>query len=149
MSTVSVIIPAYNQAHYLSAAVHSVLTQTHDQLEVIVVDDGSTDRTRDVVERISDPRVRYVHQQNAGLSAARNTGIRHARGDFLSYLDSDDLFLPDKLRVLLGAFDQNPALGFAAGQSILIDEAGQLLGEVFDKGLPEDTSDLLLHSRLF
>ena len=91
---VSVVIPAYNYARYLPEAIRSVLAQTHSDLECIVVDDGSTDNTREVVSAIEDPRVRYVHQANAGLSSARNTGIREAEHPFVGFLDADDRWLP-------------------------------------------------------
>ncbi len=148
MPVISVIVPAYNQSRYLGAAIGSALAQTYADLEVIVVDDGSTDKTREVALGFVDSRVRYVFQENQGLSAARNTGIRHATGKFLTFLDSDDLFLPEKLSVLLGAFEKNQALGFVAGQAVLIDEQGRELGEIFDKGIPEDTSELLLGNPL-
>ena len=76
MPLVSVIIPAYNQGHFLAEAVESVLAQTYQELEVIVVDDGSTDNTADVAHSFTDARVRYVYKQNGGLSSARNEGIR-------------------------------------------------------------------------
>ena len=119
---VSIIVPAYNQSHYLEAAVQSALAQTYADVEVIVVDDGSTDDTRAVAQRLTDSRVRYVYQENRGLPAARNTGIRHARGSLLSFLDSDDLFLPDKVRLLLAAMEADPSLGLVAGQAVVIDE---------------------------
>ena len=148
MPTVSVIIPAYNQGHYLGKAIRSVLTQTFADFEIIVVDDGSTDNTRQVARSFSDSRMRYIHQQNAGLSAARNTGIRHATGAFLTYLDSDDLFLPEKLAILLAKFNAEPELGFVAGQAVLIDENDRRIGEIFDKRLPEDSAQLLLGNPL-
>ncbi len=148
MPTVSVIIPAYNQGHYLGKAIQSVLNQTFADFEIIVVDDGSTDDTRQVAAGFLDPRVRYVYQDNAGLSAARNTGIRHAKGAFLSFLDSDDLFLPEKLALLLAKFDAEPELGFVAGQAILIDENDHRIGEIFDKRLPKDSTQLLLGNPL-
>ena len=114
----------------------------------MVVDDGSTDDTARVASSFADARVRYVFQDNRGLSAARNTGIRHARGSFLTFLDSDDLFLPEKLSLLLGRFEKDAALGFVAGQAVLIDEHGRPIGEIFDRGLPEDTSALLLGNPL-
>ena len=148
MPTVSVIIPAYNQSRYLGQAIRSVLAQTYASFEIIVVDDGSTDDTRQVATGFADARVRYVHQLNRGLSAARNTGIRHARGELLTFLDSDDLFLEHKLATLVGALEKNPALGLVAGGAILIDEHGELVGEVFDEGLPANLSDLLLGNPL-
>ena len=148
MPTVSAIIPAYNQGHYLGKAIQSVLDQTFADFEIIVVDDGSTDDTRAVARSFADPRVRYVYQQNAGLSAARNTGIRYAEGSFLTFLDSDDLFLPEKLAILLAKFAAEPELGFCAGQAILIDENDHRIGEIFDKRLPADSVQLLLGNPL-
>lgn len=145
---VSIIIPAYNQAGYLGAAIQSALGQSYGDVEVIVVDDGSTDNTREVVEQIDDPRLRYVYQENQGLSAARNSGIRHARGAYLSYLDSDDLFLPDKLTLLLAVMDEPSEVGLVAGQAIPIDEDGSQAGALFDRPLPEDSRELLLHNPL-
>jgi len=146
--TVSVVIPAYNQSQYLAAAIRSALAQTYEDIEVLVVDDGSTDDTRRVATSFDDSRVRYIYQNNAGLAAARNTGIRHARGSVLTFLDSDDLFLPEKLALLCGTLDANPRLGMVAGQAILIDELGEPLGEVFERGFPSEISDLLLGNPL-
>jgi glycosyltransferase involved in cell wall biosynthesis len=87
---VSVVIPAYNYAHFLPEAIASVLAQTGAELELILVDDGSTDNTPEVCARYTDPRVRTVRQANAGLSAARNTGIREARLPYVAFLDADD-----------------------------------------------------------
>jgi len=148
MPTVSIIVPAYNQCRYLGDAIRSALAQTHADHEVMVVDDGSTDDTAVVCRSFTDSRVRYVWQENRGLSAARNTGIREARGDFLSFLDSDDLFLPEKLELLLGAFERDPGLGLVAGQAVLIDRHGQRIGEVFDRPLPDEPTDLLLGNPL-
>jgi len=147
-ATVSVIIPAYNQSRYLGQAIRSALAQTYASLEIIVVDDGSTDDTREVANSFTDARVRYVHQANRGLSAARNTGIRHARGELLTFLDSDDLFLETKLETLVGAFEKNPALGFVAGGAILIDERGEPVGEVFEERIPANITDLILGNPL-
>jgi glycosyltransferase involved in cell wall biosynthesis len=98
---VSVVVPAFNYARYVGEAVESVLGQTWGGFEVIVVDDGSTDGTRQVVEAIGDERVRYVYQRNAGLPAARNTGIRMARHEVVGFLDADDLWWPEFLEVAL------------------------------------------------
>lgn len=105
-SSVSVVIPAYNYAHFLSTAVDSVLAQTLSPAEVIVVDDGSTDGTAEVCARYTDPRVRYVHQANAGLSAARNTGLREARSAFVAFLDADDRWEPGLLATVMDQFNQ-------------------------------------------
>lgn len=148
MLTVSVIIPAYNQGHFLAEAVNSVLAQTYPHVEVIVVDDGSTDDTAVVARSFTDPRVRYVYKQNGGLSSARNEGLRHAQGQYISYLDSDDCFLPEKLAMLVGEMDAHSAVGFVAGQAIPVDEHGRHVGKKFDTPLPTDTKQLLLGNPL-
>ncbi len=145
---VSVIIPAYNQAGYLGQAIRSVLEQTYHDVEVIVVDDGSTDSTRQVAQGFTDTRLRYVYQENAGLSAARNTGILHARGRYVSYLDSDDFFLPHKLDVLTDTLEREPTLGMAAGQAVPVDDTGTPVGRVFDRPLPEIPANWLLGNPL-
>jgi glycosyltransferase involved in cell wall biosynthesis len=138
---VSVVIPAYNYAHYLPVAIHSVLSQDHRALECIVVDDGSTDATHEVVAAIPDPRLRYVHQQNAGLSAARNTGIREARHDFIALLDADDRWAPSFLARVVPQFSElPPKFGAIASASRRIDEKGEVIaGATFTFG---STSEL-------
>ncbi len=133
MPIVSVIIPAYNQASYLGAAIRSVLEQSHQDFELIVVDDGSTDETASVCGQFDDARIRYLYQDNAGLSAARNTGLHCCQGAYITFLDADDLFLPGKLRLLLDTMEADPSLGLVAGQAIPIDEDGRQIGKVFDQ----------------
>ena len=96
MPAASVIIPAFNCAHYLPAAIESVLEQTFSDLEIIVVDDGSTDETEEAVRPYLD-RIQYIRQENRGLPGARNTGIRASHGEFIALLDADDSWVPDKL----------------------------------------------------
>ena len=129
ITPVSVVIPAYNYARYLPDAIGSVLAQTHRDLECIVVDDGSTDDTRAVVEDIRDERVRYVHKVNGGLSSARNAGIWEARHRFVGFLDADDRWLPDFLGRTLEEFERGDAkLGAVATASYRIDEHGARVG---------------------
>jgi len=97
MTTVSVVIPAYNAQAWISETLESVLTQDFDDFEVIVVDDGSTDDTAAVVANFG--RVQYIHKPNGGAASARNVGIRAARGEYVAFVDADDLWLPDKLRL--------------------------------------------------
>jgi glycosyltransferase involved in cell wall biosynthesis len=148
MELVSVIIPAYNQGHFLAEAVQSVLDQTYSAVEVLVVDDGSTDDTAVVGQSFADARVHYIYQENRGLSGARNTGIRQAQGRYLTFLDSDDYFLPEKISLLMKAFAQNPTWGLVAGQSIPVNEEGQQIAATFDRPVPANAAELLLHNPL-
>jgi glycosyltransferase involved in cell wall biosynthesis len=125
---VSVVIPTYNRAASLPTAVESALRQTHVPLEVLVVDDGSTDDTAEVC-RAFPPPVRYIRQDNGGCAAARNTGIAHARGEFIALLDSDDVWEPTKLEVQLDVHRAHPEIGCSATNSTLIDLAGNSLPE--------------------
>ncbi len=109
---VSVIIPTYNRAALVCEAVDSVLGQTYQDFEILVIDDGSTDGTDAAVATYGD-RVRYVWQENRGMSAARNRGIDLARGEYLALLDSDDLWMPFKLELMVAVLDRFPQAGFA------------------------------------
>jgi len=113
--SVSVIIPVFNCATYLEEAIRSVFNQTVPVGEVIVVDDGSTDHSRDIAAGFA-PRLTCLHQPHAGLAAARNLGVRTARGDFIAHLDADDLWLPHKIERQLRAFAADPELEIVGGQ---------------------------------
>ena len=150
---VTVIIPAYNYARFLPMAIRSVLGQSCPDWELVIVDDGSTDNTAEVVQPFlkSDARVRYVHQKNAGLSAARNTGIRHAHTPFVALLDADDEWEPAFLERGLEAFQRLPAeFGLVATASCLMDAAGQLL-PASDRGTKSEreirAEELILKNR--
>ena len=108
--TVSVVIPTYQRAQLLQESIDSVLAQTYRDFEVIVVDDGSTDGTRDVVAGYRE-RVTYIYQENRGPASARNNGIRAARGKLIAFQDSDDLWLPEKLAQQVPLFEQDPEIG--------------------------------------
>lgn len=109
---VTVVVPAYNRAGFILRTLESVRNQTYRDLEILVVDDASTDDTEGVVAGIPDERVRYVrHQENKGPSAARNTGICRATGEFVAFLDSDDEWVPDKLEMQMRCFSRDPSLG--------------------------------------
>lgn len=123
----SVVIPAYNAARTIRSAVASTLNQTQPVLEVIVVDDGSTDATAEVVAGIEDPRVRLVPRANGGPSAARNTGIAAADGDCVGFLDSDDLWLPMYAERATGALQRSANAGFAYTDAYLFNEESGLV----------------------
>ncbi len=121
MPKVSVVIPTYNYAQYIEEAVDSVLVQTHKDCEIIVVDDGSTDDTRVVVSQYA-PDVKYIYQKNQGLSAARNTGIRNSKGEYIAVLDSDDLWLSCKLEKQIRLFEANSRLGLVYSDGLVFGE---------------------------
>ena len=110
---VSVVIPTFNRAYCLAATLDSVLAQTHSDIEVLLVDDGSTDQTRAQAEGLAarEPRLRYFYQTNRGVSAARNLGLQNARGDYIALLDSDDIWMPWKLEAQLACLAAFPDAG--------------------------------------
>jgi glycosyltransferase involved in cell wall biosynthesis len=127
--TVSVIIPTYNRAALVREAIDSVLGQTFDDFEVIVVDDGSSDTTATAAQ-VDDPRVRYVCQVHAGRSAARNRGLDAARGQYVAFLDDDDLYLPGKLAGEVAVLEADSELGLVAGGTRIVRADGTVIGEV-------------------
>jgi glycosyltransferase involved in cell wall biosynthesis len=115
---VSVIIPVFNGERYVADAIASVLAQRHHALEVIVVDDGSTDASADVVRRIVDARCRLVRQTSSGAAAARNRGISESTGTLLAFLDADDVWTPDKLERQLHALTAEPEIDMVFGHYV-------------------------------
>jgi len=107
---VSVIIPTYNCAHLIESALNSVLAQTYAEFEIVVIDDGSTDHTKTVLEKF-DGSCRYLYQPHSGPSVARNAGIRHSAGELIAFLDADDAWRPDKLASQVARFNHNPKIG--------------------------------------
>ena len=120
--TVSVIIPAYNQARYISEAIQSLLNQTYPYFEAVIVNDGSTDETPSLLAEIHDPRFRVISQPNSGLSAARNTALRESSAALVTLLDADDFFLPDKLSILVSFLNDHSEIGMVSGGTILVDQ---------------------------
>lgn len=122
---ISVVIPTYNRSALAAQAIDSVLAQSYGDFEIVLVDDGSSDDTRQVIGAYNDPRVRYFFQENAGLGAARNAGIARAQGQYVAFLDSDDLFLPHCLERHIDSFQREQDAGFVAGGYMFLDEGGQ------------------------
>lgn len=121
---ISVIIPTYNRALLLKKAIESVLNQTVQDYEIIVIDDGSTDDTREIVNSFSSPKIKYLYQKNSGRSHARNQGLKIAKGRYIAYLDSDDMFLPDKLERQISILDENKDFGMVYTSARVFDENG-------------------------
>lgn len=138
---VSVVIPTYNRASVLTRSVRSVLAQTYSNLECIVVDDGSTDDTRAALSAIDDPRLRYVWQENAGACTARNHGVRLAKGDYIAFHDSDDIWHPDKIAKQMSAMAEHHADIVVCKQiQAYADGRKRLIPKHIDEGfvLPQD-----------
>ena len=135
---VSVIIPCYNHAHYLSFAVNSVVAQTFADWEAIIVDDDSTDNTREVAARFADARVRYIYQVNRGLSGARNTGICHAQGKYLAFLDADDEWDVNFLTTCVHCLDLKTDAAAVFTRFHFIDTEERLLPSTGGCYLPQD-----------
>ncbi|HXQ69953.1 MAG TPA: glycosyltransferase family A protein [Pyrinomonadaceae bacterium] len=133
---VSVIIPVYNYERYLGEAIDSALSQTHKHLEVIVVDDGSTDRSAEVAKSFADRGVRYRHQDNAGIGPARNQGVELAQGKFLAFLDADDRWPEEKTELQLRAFENDPALEMVFGQAVQLQNGPEWEAGVKNRKLP-------------
>lgn len=119
---VSVIIPTYNYARFIGQAIESVLAQTHQDFEIIVVDDGSTDNTGERVARF--PQVRYLYQANQGIAPARNAGLDASRGDLLVFLDADDRLLPEALAIGVDCMNDNPDCAFVSGHWEVVSNFG-------------------------
>lgn len=136
--TVSVIIPTYNRAHYLGEAIESILSQDIQdcQIEIIVVDDGSTDNTKEVLKKFENS-IRYIYQDNRGAGPARNRGIDEATGEWISFLDSDDRWLPGKLTLQFRVLDAFPGYNAIHSEFLIFDETGILT----NKGLQYWLSD--------
>ncbi len=137
---ISVVMPIYNVEAYVGAAVQSVLDQTFKHFELICVDDGGSDRSIDIVREFDDPRIRIVHQANRGLAGARNSGIAHARGEFVALLDSDDIWDRDKLMLHFIHLRANPHVGVSYAGSRLIDAKGEALSVTMQPKIGEVTA---------
>ncbi|MEO1801309.1 MAG: glycosyltransferase family A protein, partial [Cyanobacteria bacterium J06629_2] len=120
MPAISVIIAAYNSQGTISETISSVLNQTFSDLEVIVIDDGSTDLTCDRVKEIADQRVKLFPYQNGGVAKARNRGLAHATGEYIAFLDHDDLWVADKLEAQLSALQQSDRAEVAYSWTIIM-----------------------------
>jgi len=144
---VSVIIPTYNRAHLVCEAIDSVLVQTYPRYEIIVVDDGSTDGTGELLKDKYGDRIRYVWQPNRGVSVARNRGFRESRGTYVLFLDSDDLLVPQALAALIRILEKDPSLSAAFGDGQFVGPGGVQLGLVSERhaaGLHPTFADAVL-----
>lgn len=127
MPLISIIIPVYNGEKTIRETVLSVINQTFTEIEIVVINDGSTDSTLETISNITDPRLKVISFPNAGLSASRNRGIQLASGEYISFIDADDIWTPDKIESQFNALTQNTAAGVAYSWTDWIDESGQII----------------------
>lgn len=129
---VSVLMSNYNYASYLGQAIESVRAQTYENFEIVICDDGSTDCSREILERYAllDSRIKPIHQKNRGQSQALTVAFYQSAGEIICLLDADDAFLPDKLRMIVNAFAANPESGLAVNGMLLVDKARKCLAEM-------------------
>jgi len=145
---VSVIIPVYNAEPFIGETIRSVLAQTYRNLEVLAIDDGSKDKSGEIIRGFTDPRVRYLPKENGGVSRARNFGIERAQGEFIALLDHDDTWLPEKLERQMPLFE-DPGVGLVFSDSYKIDATGKRLGTFFMREHPfrgEVAGELLINN---
>lgn len=128
MARVSVIIPTYNAEKFIAKTIHSVLNQTYQDFEILIIDDESPDDSVAVCRQFDDPRIRIISQPNRGLPGARNTGIREAKGELIAFLDADDLWAPEKLERHVKHLDARPEVGVSFSYSAFIDDDDRLTG---------------------
>lgn len=128
MVTVSIIIPVYNVEKYIAKTIESVLAQTYQDFEIIIVDDESPDHSIEICRRFTDPRIQIIQQKNRGASSARNRGIRYSQGEYIALLDSDDLWLPEKLERQVTYLETHPEVGVTFCRAAFIDQEGTPFG---------------------
>ena len=142
---VSVVIPSYNQANFLPATIHSVLNQTYQNFEIIVVNDASPDNTDEVMKQFTDRRITYiVHEANQRLPATRNTGMRASRGEIIALLDADDLFHPEKLEAHVNFLNEHPEVGVSYNARYELNHSAETIRELWRPPLTVSLVDLML-----
>ena len=160
---ISVIIPTYNREHFLKDAIESVLSQTYNNLELIIVDDGSVDNTQQLVQKFTDKRINYIRQEHKGASTARNRGIQEVKGEYIAFLDSDDIWLPKKIEKQLKIFRESklsPGIVYAGVQYIdshsnrkkqrkLSNYRGKILRQLLRKNIAGIGSTILVKRECF
>jgi len=132
MPKVTVMIPTYNYARFLGEAIQSVLDQTFQDFEIIVVDDGSTDNAKEVVEKFKDTRIRYIYQDHRGASAAQNVALHAARGEYITGIGADDIYLPQNLEIKVNLLDSRPEIDLVCSDVYGFDDkTGPIVGSLW------------------
>ena len=142
---VSIVIPTYNQAEFLAQTIQSVLDQTYQNFEIIVVNDSSTDNTDEVIGQFDDPRLKYlIHEKNLMLSATRNTGLEASKGEIIFLLDADDLFHPEKLQAHIDFLETHPEIGVSYNARFELNHSSDTIREMWRPPLTVSLTDLIL-----
>lgn len=142
MDKVSIIIPSYNAENYIVEAINSILEQTINVFEVFIIDDGSTDNTKKVIEtNFNDSRIKYFYKENGGEASARNCGLEKAQGEFIAFLDADDLYAPNKIENQLAILKKNPNIDVVYNDVILVDDNTQEIGLLKSEEIFENQAD--------
>ncbi|MCT7983245.1 glycosyltransferase family 2 protein [Laspinema sp. A4] len=128
MKLVSVVVPVYNVETYIAETIQSILNQTYSNFEILLVNDGSSDRSIEIIQTFDDPRITLIHQENQGVSAARNRGIAQAKGEYVALIDGDDIWAPEKLEKHVEHLEKSPKIGLSFCRSAFIDLKGMPLG---------------------
>lgn len=138
------ILPCYNGENFIREAIESVLCQTYEDFEVIVIDDGSTDNTRTVASSFEDRRIRYFYKKNEGVSTSRNYGIKLAKGRYIAFIDYDDLWLPEKLELQLQEIEKQQDVYLVYSWFYIIDSKGKIIDKIKVQGFRNFLQELLL-----
>lgn len=141
---VSVVIPAYNAIRFVNATIDSVFAQTFQNFEILVIDDGSTDNTKEVLETYGD-KIRYLPKENGGVSSARNFGIENAKGKYIAFLDADDVWMPEKLEKQVAAMEEDEKIGLCYVATQKVDEELNYLNSIKVSNCTDYTETLLLN----
>ena len=139
---VSIIIPTYNREKFIGRALESVLAQTYKDFEIIVIDDGSIDNTREVLTPYNK-QIKYVYQKNGGSSSARNRGIQESTGEYIAFLDSDDIWMPEKLAIQVDILDKNKNIGIVHTKMLMFNNKGERIGVKPEKPTGKNFRELI------
>ncbi|MCK4441656.1 MAG: glycosyltransferase family 2 protein, partial [Sulfurovaceae bacterium] len=147
----SVVVPLYNKEKYIKRTLDSILNQTFSNFEIIIVNDGSTDKSCEIIKTINDDRIHLIHKKNGGVSSARNRGIKEAKGEFIAFLDADDEWFPDKLQKQYTLHKKNPKLVWSCSGYMLVSKKRKDKKIVFSKSqiLPDAIDAIVNRLKIF
>ncbi len=146
MVKISVIMPVYNGERYIKETIESVLTQSYTDFEFIIIDDGSTDGTLDILKKINDNRIKVLNQNHGGIVKALNLGIKESTGEYIIRIDADDICILNRFEVLVNYMDKNPQVSVCGSWASTIDEKGEFIGQL--KHPPINNQDIKKYSLL-